>query len=118
MRWVSEQSRDIVPKHKLEILGLGGAWGCDAFWAEALLRQRRSAFYYLQLLPAVASVEDGACARPVCAGVGKSARRDGISPGHKGCPTRHSVASLALWCRGVMSPSAYPSASLRAGALG
>src|SRR5208283_2200281 len=76
----SRRSRETrkVPQVRFGNLGLRVS---DAFWVEALLRQRGSAFHYLQLLPPVATVEDGACARPLRAGIGKSPRRDGISPG-------------------------------------
>src|SRR5580658_7325059 len=57
-----------------------GSWGgCsfrgvrDASRAEALLRQRPSAFYYLQLLSAATAVEDGARERCVLERVGERA---------------------------------------------
>ena len=55
---------------------------CEVRYAggtEALLRQRRSAFYYVQLLSAAAVVEDGACARPLRGRVGENARRNEVS---------------------------------------
>ena len=63
-------------------LGLGvdvpfGGVG-DAVGVEALLRQRRFAFYYVQLLSAAAAVEDGARSGPLRERVGEGAERDVI----------------------------------------
>src|SRR5208337_718349 len=72
----SRRSRETrrVPRVRFGNLGLGVF---DAFWVEAVLRQGRSAFHYLQMLLAVASARDDACTRAVCAGVGKGPRRNG-----------------------------------------
>lgn len=52
---------------------------CDARRTEALLRERRSAFHYVQLLSAAAAVEERARAGHFRERVGESARRDGFS---------------------------------------
>ena len=54
-------------------------WVCDARGTEALLRQRRFAFHYVQLLPAPATAEDGARAGHLRERVEEIARGDGFS---------------------------------------
>jgi hypothetical protein len=63
-----------------------GSWGGfslrgvgDADGTATLLRERRSAFRHLQLLPAVAVAEEREGARCVCARTGEAPRRTGIS---------------------------------------
>src|SRR5208337_423448 len=64
-----------VPQARSWCLGLGVS---DGRGIEALLRQRRFAFHYVQLLPPPAAIEDGACAGHFCARTCSSKNRDGL----------------------------------------
>jgi len=58
---------------------LGSLGVCDADRTEAVLRKRASAFHHLQLLPAIASIENQPRARCICTGISEAPRADGFS---------------------------------------